>query len=446
MINKLLTQKSLLIFLLFLALLTRSASLFLFMHKNNITVNESGMSVYPLADDSQIYFNTAKNLAGGKGYTYTTTSVPEELPECFRPSDISDTYYQNFYPPVYSAFLSILYRVFGTSLFVYAIPQIILGVVSCYFVYYIAKKAFTAKIGLLACFLMAIYHPLIWWTSYIRAETLFIFLLLLTIIFLIQAVQNNLSLKYLFFSGITLAISSLCRAVVLYLPIFIVCYFIIIYFRKDKIRLFSGIIVFLLAFCITLMPWSLRNYKLFKTFSVTSSDAWITFYCCNVTSVDLPFFDLYEVKFDDGIAGDGSSVDTKEASITFVKEHPLTYVKLCLKRFIAFWSPITKKPSFVKKVLDTIIYIIVFPAAFYGFFKSKWWGGSGSKVNPTAALLITVILYYTIIHSLVGVDDALIYRYPIIPLICIFSGYGYYAYFTHNKEKNSPLSLLKDND
>jgi len=124
----------------------------------------------------------------------------------------------------------------------------------------------------------------------------------------------------------------------------------------------------------------------------------------------------------------------KAASIAFVKDRPLTYAKLCLKRFITFWGPITKKPSFMKKVGDTLIYIIVFPMAFYGFYKSKWWViNSKSVFNPIPALLTTVILYYTILHSLVGVDDALIYRYPIIPLVCIFSAYGYYACFKPSK-------------
>jgi 4-amino-4-deoxy-L-arabinose transferase-like glycosyltransferase len=284
----------------------------------------------------------------------------------------------------------------------------------------------------MACFIMAMYHPLIWWTSYIRAETLFIFLLLLTIIFLMKAVQKNLDLKYIIFSGIALGMSCLCRAVVLYLPIFIVFYFVMLLFKKDKKRLFLGAAVFLLTFCVTLAPWSYRNHKIFKTYSVTSSDAWATFYGCNVMSPDLPFFDLYEIKFPDEKTAVPLPGGEKAASIAFVKDRPLTYAKLCLKRFITFWGPITKKPSFMKKVGDTLIYIIVFPMAFYGFYKSKWWRNPGTGFKPAPTLLITVILYYTLLHSAVGVDDALIYLYPIIPLICIFSAYGYYAYFTRN--------------
>lgn len=429
MFKKILSEKSILIFILFIAVFLRFSSLAVFMYKNDITISENGMSAYPLGDDSQIYYNTAKNLVEGKGYSLTTTEIYQELPEFFKPTGIPNTYYQNFYPPVYSVFLSILYRLFGTSILVYAIPQIILGGATCYLAYCIARTAFSPKIGLLACFLLAIYHPLIWWTSYIRAETLFIFLLLLTIIFLMKAVQKNLDLKYIIFSGIALGISCLCRAVVLYLPIFIVSYFVILLFKKDKKRLFLGTTVFLLTFCVTLAPWSCRNHKIFKTYSVTSSDAWATFYGCNVMSPDLPFFDLYELKFPDEKVEILLPGGEKAASIAFVKDRPLTYAKLCLKRFITFWGPITKKPSLIKKVADTFIYIIVFPMAFYGFYKSKWWVNAGAGLRPAPTLLITVILYYTILHSLVGVDDALIYRYPIIPLICIFSAYGYYTYF-----------------
>ena len=434
--NKILSEKSILIFILFIAFFARFTSLIVFMYKNNIPIHESGITAYPQVDDSQIYYDTAKNLAEGKGYSFTTTDVSQKLPEYFKPSHIPNTYYQNFYPPIYSSFLGILYRFFGISILVYAIPQIILGTMSCYLTYVIAKEIFSSKVGLLAGFLISIYHPIVWWTSYIRAETLFIFLLLLAILFLIKAVKNDLDIKNTILSGVFLAISCLCRTAILYLPIFIVFYFIIVFFRKDKKRLLCGIIIFLLSFYVSLLPWAYRNHTVFNNFSITSSDAWATFYGCNVSSEDLPFFDLYEIKYDEGKARQALSTGLKKASIAFVQKHPLKYVKLCLKRFITFWGPITKKPSFAKKVLDTFIYIIVFPMAFYGFYKSKWWFDVGAGLKPAPTLLITVILYYTILHSLVGVDDALIYRYPIIPLICIFSGYGYYTFFKTSESLN----------
>lgn len=436
---KILTEKRILIFILFIAFFVRFTSLIVFMYKNNITVHESGMTAYPQGDDSQSYYQTAVNLALGKGYSISVADQNQKLPALFKPSIIPNTYFHNYYPPVYPLFLSMLYRFFGISILVYAIPQIILGVITCYLTYIIAKEVFPAKVGLLASFLLAIYPPIVWWTSYIRSENLFIPLLLLTSIFLIKAVKNNLDTKNTILAGFFLASSCLCRNTVLYLPIFIVFYFIMIFYKIDKKRLLYGMAIFLLSFYISLLPWAYRNYTVYNKFVLTTTDAWDAFYACNITSADLPFFDLYEVKYvrdkEDDIALLMASKGVKEASIAFVKKHPLKYLKLCLKRFVAYWGPITKKPSLIKKVVDTFIYIIVFPIAFYGFFKSKWWViNSKSGFNPIPALLITVILYYTILHSLVGVDDALIYRYPIIPLICIFSAYGYYAYFTNSVE------------
>lgn len=432
---KILTEKRILIFILFIAFFVRFTSLIVFMYKNNITVHESGMTAYPQSDDSQLYYQTAINLALGKGYSISVTDQNQKLHASFKPSIIPNTYFHNYYPPVYSSFLSMLYRFFGTSILVYAIPQIILGVITCYLTYIIAKEVFPTKVGLLASFLLAIYPPIVWWASYIRSENLFIPLLLLTIIFLIKSVKNNLDTKNTILAGFFLAGSCLCRNTVLYLPIFIVFYFIMVFYKKDKKRLLYGMAIFLLSFYISLLPWAYRNYTVYNKFAITTTDAWDAFYACNIISADLPFFDLYEIKCvqdkEDDLALLMASKGVKEASIAFVKKHPLKYLKLCLKRFIAYWGPITKKPSLIKKVVDTFIYIIVFPMAFYGFFKSKWWViNSKSGFNPIPALLMTVILYYTILHSLVGVDDALIYRYPIIPLICIFSAYGYYAYFT----------------
>jgi len=431
-----LTEKRVLILILFIAFFARFASLIVFMHKNNITVHESGM----IDSDSYLYYQSAINLASGKGYSISVTDQNQKLPASFKPSIIPNTYFHNYYPPVYSSFLSILYRFLGTSILVYAIPQIILGVIVCYLTYLITKEVFPLKAGLSASFLLAIYPPIVWWTSYIRNENLFIPLLLLTIIVLIKAAKNSLDIKNTILAGFFLAISCLCRSAILYLPIFIVFCFIMIFYKKDKKRLLYGMVFFLLSFYISLLPWAYRNYTVYNKFAITTTEAWDAFYACNVTSADLPFFDLYEIKYvqekEDDVAMLMASKGVKEASIAFVQKHPLKYAKLCLKRFITFWGPITKKPSFAKKVMDSFIYIIVFPMAFYGFYKSKWWvinGRTGFK--PAPAFLITVILYYTILHSLVGVDDALIYRYPIIPLICIFSGYGYCTYFNGCRNK-----------
>ena len=435
--NKILSGKGILIFILFIAFFVRTVSIAVFMYKNNISIHESGIAAYPQIDDSQLYYHSAINLSEGKGYSFTisdTFQYPLES-EAFKPSPIPNTYYNNHYPPLYSFFLSLFYRLFGTGILIYAVPQIILGTLCCYFICVIAKEAFSSKIGILASFLLSVYPPIVWWTAYIRSENLFIPLQLLTIIFLIRAVKKNLDVKNTVLSGFFLALSFLCRNVILYLPIFIVVYFVIIFFRTNKKRLFYGISAFLLSFYLSLIPWGYRNYTLYDKFFITTVEDWDAFYMCNnVLAANAPFVELFEQTYSPnnkyGVDISMPTTEKEKACKSFVKRHPLKYAKLCFKRFFAYWGPTTKKPSFIKKAIDTFFYIIVFPMAFWGFYRSKWWLGAGVGFKPIPALLISVILYYTILHSLVSVDDALIYRYPIIPLVCIFSSYGYYAYFT----------------
>ena len=47
MVKKILTEKRILIFILFIAVFTRSIALILFMQKYDITVHDNGMSAYP---------------------------------------------------------------------------------------------------------------------------------------------------------------------------------------------------------------------------------------------------------------------------------------------------------------------------------------------------------------------------------------------------------------
>ena len=438
--NKILSEKGILVFILCIAFLVRVGAVAVFMYKNNISFSESGITAYPTIDDSQLYYHSAVNLSEGKGYTLTnseTFQYPLGGVEAFRPAPLPNTYYNNHYPPLYSFFLSLLYCLFGTSILVYTVPQILLGTLSCYFVYVIAQKAFSSRVGLLACFLLSIYPPIVWWTSYIRSENLFIPLQLLTIIFLIKAVHNNLDVKNTVFSGILLAMSFLCRNVMLYLPIFVALYFLVVFFKTAKKRLLYGIVTLFLSFYLPLIPWGYRNYTIHDKFFITTVEDWDAFYICNNTlAADAPFFELYEQTYSPnnkyGVDISLPTTEKERACKSFVRQHPLKFIKLCCKRFMAYWGPTTKKPSFFKKATDTFIYILVFPMAFLGFYRSKWWINAGVGYKPIPALLITVILYYTALHSLVSVDDGLIYRYPIIPLIGIFSGFGYYRYFTRN--------------
>lgn len=407
--------------------------LMVFMYTKNYTIKDSGL----IEDDAYVYYNSAINLSKGKGYTLTHTHKEQPFPlsDAFKPSSIPDTYYNNFYPPLYSSFLGILFYFFGTNILVYTIPQIILGTVSCYLTYIIAKETFSSKIGLIACFLLAIYQPIAWWVSHVRTENLFIPLQLVTIIFFIKAIKNNLDMKNIILSGLFLAISFLCRNTILYLPIFIIIYFFIIFFRASKKRLICCITIFLLSSYIPLLPWGYRNYNTHDKFCITTTEKWDAFYNCNnVPEADAPFFELYRIKYDSTTNIPMSASEKEKACMDFVKKHPLKYLKLCVKRFFAYWGPITQKPSFIRKGIDTCVYIFVFPMAFFGFYKSKWWVfDKRSGFNSIPALLMTVILYYTMLHSAVALDDNLIYRYPIIPVICIFSAYGYYTCFKPSK-------------
>ena len=432
--NGLLSEKKILISILFIAFFMRCFLLMVFMYTKNYTIKDSGL----IEDDAYVYYNSAINLSKGKGYTISFTDQEQQqgqISDAFRPSSIPDTYYNNFYPPLYSSFLGILFYFFGTSILVYTIPQIILGTVSCYLTYIIAKETFSSKIGLIACFLLAIYQPIAWWVSHVRTENLFIPLQLVTIIFFIKAIKNNLDVKNIILSGLFLAISFLCRNTILYLPIFIIIYFFIIFFRASKKRLICCITIFLLSFYIPLLPWGYRNYNTHDKFCITTTEKWDAFYNCNnVPEADAPFFELYRIKYDPTTNIPMSASEKEKACMDFVKKHPLKYLKLCVKRFFAYWGPITQKPSFIRKGIDACVYIFVFPMAFFGFYKSKWWVfDKRTGFNSIPALLMTVILYYTILHAAVALDDNLIYRYPIIPFICIFSAYGYYTYFKPSK-------------
>jgi Tfp pilus assembly protein PilF len=86
----------------------------------------------------------------------------------------SEVFYQD---PLYPYFLAILYWVLGHRLtFVYLI-QIVLGVITCYLVYWIGRRVFSPVAGLLAAGIAATYKPWIFYDVQIEKSFLAVFLI-----------------------------------------------------------------------------------------------------------------------------------------------------------------------------------------------------------------------------------------------------------------------------
>ncbi len=162
--------------------------------------------------------------------------------------------------PVYPFFVAGVYAISSYRVYMVLLLQIVMGALSCLLIYGIGSMLFNKKVGFLAGCLLAVDFVSLLYANMLMTETLFTFLFLISIYFVVQFLKRS-SIKYLVWGGLFMGLATLCRPVSLYFPVFLVLFFILSSFFK-RTRLVSRIangLVFILVFLLVLSPWLIRN-------------------------------------------------------------------------------------------------------------------------------------------------------------------------------------------
>ena len=163
--------------------------------------------------------------------------------------------------PVYPLFIAAIYSVFGPHPQAVIAGQVIIGMFSVLLTYILGLRLVCRRTAIIAALLMAINVESITHTFYILSETLFTFLLLLSLLALIQFWQKG-GRFLLPISAITMAVATLCRPITQYLPVLVA---ILIVFGLRQLawrQRFFAAATYLIVFIVTLGPWIARNYYL----------------------------------------------------------------------------------------------------------------------------------------------------------------------------------------
>jgi 4-amino-4-deoxy-L-arabinose transferase-like glycosyltransferase len=208
-------------------------------------------------DKLQRYDPIALSLVEGKGFSLGD-----------KPSAVAG--------PIYPAFLSVIYLLFGYSRTVLRVFLSLIDAGNCLLVYAIAKNFFGGRIPILAAVSVAFHPSFIALVFTGTSESLFVFLHTLFVYALCLAFHQQKFRSFLL-SGILLGVATLCRAVPLLLPVFILPAFFVSD-HKNHGRSFFHFTIFILAFAFLLSPWIVRNYLVFDRFVPVQSWGGIHFY------------------------------------------------------------------------------------------------------------------------------------------------------------------------
>jgi len=152
--------------------------------------------------------------------------------------------------PGYIYFLGIMYKVSGNSYVFVRFIQHLLGVLTGLFIFFLGKRLFDRKKGLIAAFLYAFYFPSVCFEGTLLMSSLLTFLVTFGLWCFIKAIQDN-NRKFYFLSGLMYGWAFLCRPNNILIPIFLVLYLVlkkinrrlVVYFLTGLFLLFSLLMV-----------------------------------------------------------------------------------------------------------------------------------------------------------------------------------------------------------
>jgi len=209
--------------------------------------------------DAIIYYRITDKILNGHGF-----SDAESSPDIIRPTMSRE--------PVYPFFLSFLLFLFKKNILLIQITQALIYALTCLVIFKIYYMCFDKKIAFIGAIVFALFPTIPSYTPYLLTEVLFTFLLAVSILGLMNAFKYD-SLRWFFYTGLTIGAATLCRAVLMLFFIFIILAIFLYYFRKDKKilnpKVLKASIILLLGYFLIVTPWILRNYAIFGKPSIT---------------------------------------------------------------------------------------------------------------------------------------------------------------------------------
>jgi len=186
--------------------------------------------------------------------------------------------YLSAYEPIgYPALLALIYKIFGVNILIAKLANLVLSTGSMILVYFIVKKSLKSNtIALCAMVLIAILPLNIVYTSVLSTEITFTAFYLVVIYMMLL---RNKKISGYILLGIILGILSLIKPYMMVFQ-FVVFMLEVVDTRKLK-KPFVNLIIITVFMGITIVPWTIRNYRVFNKVIPISTNGGYNLYVNN---------------------------------------------------------------------------------------------------------------------------------------------------------------------
>jgi len=325
--------------------------------------------------------------------------------------------------PVYPFFLAGLFKIFGENFFAVKWIQAVFGAATIVLVYLLAAQFSRPVVALLAAFIVAMHPELIGVTAFIYTETVFIFLLLATLLVLVKAVSAKKKLLF-WCAGMLLGLTTLCRGATLQFPIFILA---VIMFSSQRWTWLRRWAFFVGGMAVVMAPWTIRNYQHFHVFLPVATGSGDVLWTGNYLEFDGEYrYEQTRKKLSE-VAGDVDLITRDRKLMADAKrmilEEPLAHAWLFVRKIFRYWLRVyedvphgeaRERDWLVFGVLAITHYALLL-LAMIGLRRCHW-------RDDAVKMLLAFVCYYTLVHA--ATLAVARYRIPLLPLLSIVAASG----------------------
>ena len=208
--------------------------------------------------DGQDYHQLATRLVEGRGYVNAAG-----MPTAWR-------------PPAYPVFLAGVYKISGVNVSRATMVQVILGGLTVLMLTALAAMILGWPRALMAGIIAAVYPAFVWLPRLLFSENLSLFLMLVSLCTIILYLRTSRMVWIIVF-GLLCALNTLVRSGNLILPIIVGVGLLVLHWPNWK-QLVAPLLAMTVAFVVTLLPWTIRNYRVFHHVIPVATQDGLTLY------------------------------------------------------------------------------------------------------------------------------------------------------------------------
>lgn len=315
----------------------------------------------------QVSYNAlARSLLGGRGYSFERDWYPG-----FTPADTPTAHWSFLYP----LYLTGVYSLTGYHPVAARLLQgVLAGSLAVWLLYQLGKRLAGEMVGSVTAGLGAVYAYFIFHDAALITESFFIVGVLAMLNLSLAIVNRDHQPIWLWLLlGLVLGLTALLRqTILLWLP-FMVGW--LVWAGRRRIQ-WWGLIGMLGVITLAILPWTLRNYRVYGVFLPLNSNAGYALYSANHPNHGTQFDQDYAAPLPSDLVSQGLNEAEWNTALTrrgleFIRQDPRRYMLLSLDRvsvYFNFW--VSSESDLASNLMRILSYGLFLPLFLYGIILS----------------------------------------------------------------------------